>query len=228
MNYVALLLSVITGFVFVIFIQPKTKTIQLFLSFSGAYLLSITVLHLIPEVYESQQNNIGVFILLGILLQTVLEYFSKGAEHGHIHTHDFAEKIPWLLFISLSLHAFLEGLPLGLEKNNQLLWAIVIHKIPITVVLIVFLQKSNLPKVLIYMFVAIFALMSPLGNLLSNKIVLLTNYQTEINALIIGIFLHISTAILFESSQNHKFNFFKFIAIIIGFLVAFLTAQNHF
>lgn len=228
MNYVALLLSVITGFVFVIFIQPKTKTIQLFLSFSGAYLLSITVLHLIPEVYESQQKNIGVFILLGILLQTVLEYFSKGAEHGHIHTHDFAEKIPWLLFISLSLHAFLEGLPLGLEKNNQLLWAIVIHKIPITIVLIVFLQKSNLPKVLIYMFVAIFALMSPLGNLLSNKIVFLTNYQIEINALIIGIFLHISTAILFESSQNHKFNFIKFIAIIIGFLVAFLTAQGHF
>ena len=228
MNYVALLLSVITGFVFVIFIQPKTKTIQLFLSFSGAYLLSITVLHLIPEVYESQQKNIGVFILLGILLQTVLEYFSKGAEHGHIHTHDFAEKIPWLLFISLSLHAFLEGLPLGLEKNNQLLWAIVIHKIPITIVLIVFLQKSNLPKVLIYMFVALFALMSPLGNLLSNKIVFLTNYQIEINALIIGIFLHISTAILFESSQNHKFNFIKFIAIIIGFLVAFLTAQGHF
>jgi len=228
MNYIALLLSVVIGFSFVVFIKPKTKIIQLFLSFSGAYLLSITVLHLIPEVFESQQHNIGVFILLGILLQTILEYFSKGAEHGHIHTHDFAKKIPWLLFISLSLHAFLEGLPLGLEENNQLLWAIVIHKIPITVVLIVFMQKSNLPKSLIYLFVVIFALMSPLGNLLSNKMVYLTNYQTEINALIIGIFLHISTAILFESSQNHKFNFFKFIAIIIGFFVAFITSQGHF
>ncbi len=228
MNYIALLLSVIIGFSFVVFIKPKTKIIQLFLSFSGAYLLSITVLHLIPEVFESGQHNIGVFILLGILLQTVLEYFSKGAEHGHIHTHDFAKKIPWLLFISLSLHAFLEGIPLGLKENNQLLWAIVIHKIPITVVLIVFMQKSNLPKSLIYMFVVIFAMMSPLGNLLSNKMVYLTNYQTEINALIIGIFLHISTAILFESSQNHKFNFFKFIAIIIGFFVAFFTSQGHF
>jgi len=228
MNYLALLFSVIIGFVFVIFTKPKTKIIQLFLSFSGAYLLSITVLHLIPEVFESQQKNIGVFILLGILLQTVLEYFSKGAEHGHIHTHSFAKKIPWLLFISLSLHAFLEGLPLGLEDNNQLLWAIVIHKIPITVVLIVFLQKSNLPKSLIYFFTVIFAVMSPLGYLLSNKMTLLISYQTEISALIIGIFLHISTAILFESSQDHKFNFMKFITIIIGFLVAFLTANGHF
>jgi zinc transporter ZupT len=228
MSYIGLILSVVIGFIFVVFIKPRTKIIQLFLSFSGAYLLSITVLHLLPEVFESQQKNIGIFIFLGILLQTVLEYFSKGAEHGHIHTHNFADKIPWLLFISLSLHAFLEGLPLGLEDNRELLWAIIIHKIPITVVLIVFLQKSNLPKTFIYMFVVLFALMSPLGILMSDKMTFLIHYKTEINALIIGIFFHVSTAILFESSQNHKFNILKFISIIIGFLVAFITAFNPF
>ncbi|MCF6298213.1 MAG: ZIP family metal transporter, partial [Flavobacteriaceae bacterium] len=165
-------------------------------------------------------------ILIGIIFQTILEFFSKGAEHGHIHTHNFSKKIPWLIFISLSIHAFLEGLPLGLKENSDLLWAIVIHKIPITIVLVVFLQKSNLPKTLIYSFILIFSLMSPLGSLIGNY-ALFENYQTQINAIIIGVFLHISTAILFESSENHKFNYKKFIAIIIGFLIAMLISLHH-
>jgi len=224
MIYIALFTSVFIGFGFGLFLKPKTKLLQLFLSFSGAYLLSVTVLVLIPEVFETQTKQIGLFILFGIVLQTVLEFFSKGAEHGHIHKHDFAKKIPWLIFISLSLHAFLEGIPLGLGSKQELLWAIIIHKVPITIILVVFLQKSNLPKSLILMFILFFALMSPLGSLLGNKINILAEYETQINAVIIGIFLHISTAILFESSENHKFNIKKFIAIILGFLVAFISS----
>ncbi len=227
MNYIALIFAVLIGFGLVAVLKPKTKIIQLFLSFSGAYLLSITVLHLIPEVFESRHKNIGLFILLGILLQTVLEFFSKGAEHGHIHTHDFAVKIPWLIFLSLSLHAFLEGLPLGIQSNSELLVAIVIHKIPITIVLVVFLQKSNLNKSLIYIFIIAFALMSPLGTLIGNKLDFFNNFQIQINGIIIGIFLHISTAILFESSENHQFNFKKFISIIIGFLIAMISLLSH-
>jgi len=223
MIYLTLFISVLIGFGFGLILNPKTKLLRLFLSFSGAYLLSITVLHLLPEVFETQKKHIGLFILVGILLQTGLEFFSKGAEHGHVHSHDFAIKIPWLIFISLSLHAFLEGIPLGFSSNQELLWAIVIHKIPVTIVLVVFLQKSSLPKTLVYMFILFFALMSPLGSLLGNKVGVLIEYETQINAVIIGIFLHISTAILFESSENHQFNFKKFIAIILGFLVAFIS-----
>lgn len=223
MIYLALFTSVFIGFGFGLLLKPGTKLLQLFLSFSGAYLLSITVLVLLPEVFETQTKHIGLFILLGIVLQTVLEFFSKGAEHGHIHKHDFAKKIPWLIFISLSLHAFLEGIPLGLGSKQELLWAIIIHKIPVTIILVVFLQKSNLPRSLILSFILFFALMSPLGSLLGNKIYILAEYEVQINAVIIGIFLHISTAILFESSENHKFNIKKFIAIILGFLVAFIS-----
>ncbi|RUA11654.1 MAG: ZIP family metal transporter, partial [Flavobacteriia bacterium] len=193
--------------------------IQLFLSFSGAYLLSITVLHLLPEVYEDSQKNIGLFILLGIVIQTVLEFFSKGAEHGHVHKHD--QDITWMLFISLSVHAFLEGMPLGFENHNQLLWAIVIHKVPVAVILFIFLKNTSLSKTGIYIFISFFALMSPLGSFVVGKIPVLSIYHKEVTAVIIGVFLHISTAILFESSDNHHFNLRKFIAIILGFLVAF-------
>ncbi len=223
MSYIILISAVIIGFAIVLVLNPKTKQIQFLLSFSGAYLLSVTVLHLLPEVFESEFENIGLFILLGVVFQTILEHLSKGAEHGHIHAHDFDRNVPWLLLISLSIHAFFEGLPLGLQGNQALLWAIVIHKIPIAIILAVFLKKSSLPKTYVFLFLFLFAIMSPLGNFISNEITFIKQFETQINAIIIGVFLHISTAILFESSENHQFNLNKFIAILIGFSVAFFS-----
>ncbi len=223
MIYLALVIPVIVGFILVQLIKPNSKHLQLFLSFSGAYLLSVTVLHLIPEVFSHQQEHIGLFILLGIVLQTALEYLSKGAEHGHIHGHDFEKRIPWLLLGSLCLHAFLEGMPLGLGDNENLLYAIVIHKLPIAIILAVFLKNSSLSKGFVFLFLFLFAIMSPLGSWVSGHFSLIHQYTDQINALIIGVFLHISTAILFESSENHKFNLQKFIAILIGFALAFLS-----
>lgn len=223
MIYLALIIPVILGFILVQLIKPNSKHLQLFLSFSGAYLLSVTVLHLIPEVFSHQREHIGLFILLGIVLQTGLEYLSKGAEHGHIHGHDFEKRIPWLLLGSLFLHAFLEGMPLGLGDNKNLLYAIVIHKLPIAIILAVFLKNSSLSKGYVFLFLFLFAIMSPLGSWVSGNFSFIDQYTDQINALIIGVFLHISTAILFESSENHKFNLHKFIAILIGFALAFLS-----
>ncbi|HSV89015.1 MAG TPA: hypothetical protein VLH61_10270, partial [Bacteroidales bacterium] len=39
-------------------------------------------------------------------------------------------------------------------------------------------------------------------------------------AIVVGIFLHISTTILFETDENHRFNLMKFGVIIIGALAA--------
>ena len=61
------------------------KNLKLVLSFSGAYLFGITVLHLIPDAYHGNDNYVGVFILIGFLFQIVLEQLSEGIEHGHIH-----------------------------------------------------------------------------------------------------------------------------------------------
>lgn len=225
MSYVALILSVVFGVLLVITLKPKTKFIQLLLAFSGAYLLSITVLHLIPEVFETQKHDIGIFILLGILLQTILEYFSKGAEHGHVHAHADLKEVPWLLLFSLCIHAFVEGIPLHATESSTLLWGIVIHKIPVTLVLAAFLLNTNLTKPIVYIILTVFALMSPLGAIIPEHLDIFTIYQTEITAVIIGVFLHIATAILFESSQNHQFNIKKFATVLLGFLVAYLSTN---
>lgn len=223
MSYIFLIASVFIGTILVFILKPTAKIVRLLLAFSGSYLLSVTILHLVPEVYvETNSKTVGIFILIGIIIQSVLESFSKGAEHGHIHIHSDGKEFPTLLFASLCLHAFSEGLPIHTMGDN-LLWAIVVHKIPIVVVLTTFLIKTRYSKKIIFIFLISFAFMSPLGMLLGGKISFFTTYSTEITALIIGVFLHISTIILFEGSENHKFNLHKFIAILLGVLLTVFT-----
>lgn len=221
MEIIALLLSVIIGVLLVVLLKPKKRSVSLLLTFSGAYLLSITVLKLFPEIFEIGGSNIGIYIIIGLLAQLVLDFFSKGAEHGHIHTLD-TEHFPWALFISLNIHAFMEGLPLADHQHHELLWAIVVHKIPIVMVLASFLIHFKSNKTNAFLFLLVFALMTPLGTIIGSKIPFLITYSNQINAIVAGVFLHIATIILFESSQEHRFNIFKFSAVILGVVLALL------
>ena len=114
-------------------VKPKApKGLKLILSFSGAFLLGITIFHLLPSVFGITGFNAGIWIVAGLILQIILEFLSQGAEHGHTHKHSNT-RLPWVLFISLCLHAFIEGIPMADQK--ALVWGIFIHKIPIGMVL---------------------------------------------------------------------------------------------
>jgi len=220
MNYLLPLLSVLLGYLIAIGLRPKAKkNLKLLLAFSGSFLLSLTVIHLLPEVYESQNHSIGIFIMFGILFQIILEFFSKGAEHGHVHGHDKLTKIPWLLFFSLCLHALLEGFPVS--HHHELALGIAIHHLPIAIILTIFFLNAELNKISLFFFMLSFAIMTPLGTLVSESFPLLNEYYTEITAVVIGILFHISSTIIFESSEGHKFNIAKISMIIFGIALAY-------
>ena len=220
MNYLLPLFSVLIGYGIALFLKPKSKTnLKLLLAFSGSFLLSLTVIHLLPEVYESHNSNIGLFIMAGILFQIILEFFSKGAEHGHVHGHETMTHIPWLLFISLCIHAFLEGFPVSHHHNLAL--GIAIHHLPIAIILTVFFVNAKLDSKAIFAFMFTFAIMTPLGTIISDYLPILNNYYTEITAVVIGILFHISSTIIFESSEGHKFNIAKVSMIIFGIILAY-------
>lgn len=222
MNYILPLFSVLLGYGIALFLKPKNKTnLKLLLAFSGSFLLSLTVIHLLPEVYESHNHSIGIFIMIGILFQIVLEFFSKGAEHGHVHGHGDISKIPWLLFISLCIHALLEGLPVSHHKG--LAMGISVHHLPIAIILTTFFINANLNKKAIFFFMITFAIMTPLGTVLANYLSVLNDYYTEITAIVIGILFHISSTIIFESSEGHKFNIAKVSMILIGIILAYFV-----
>jgi len=206
--------------------SDKSKLLKLILSFSGAYLFAITVLHLMPDAYSGlDKEQIGIFILVGFLLQVFLEQFSEGVEHGHIHKHHDGHVFPFGIMISLCLHAFLEGMPLAKDQHNELIFGISLHHIPAAFALASILMQNQFKKGSILLYLLIFAVMAPLGfyvsvGLSNGTIGGIDAYFNKIMGIVIGIFLHISTTILFESSADHKINIRKTIAVLLGIGVA--------
>ncbi|MCG8574219.1 MAG: ZIP family metal transporter [Flavobacteriales bacterium] len=217
-----LFLSVIVGGILVELFK-KSSNLKLLLSFSGGFLLTIIFTHILPESYETLGLQAGYFILVGFLLQLILEYFSKGAEHGHAHLHEssLSSSFPLMIFISLSLHAFIEAIPLnhgGHSHTEQLYWGVFLHKIPVAVTLKTIFKAYGYTSKKSWLYLAIFGLMAPLGLLFGELVKdVLDVAGAWLLAIAIGMFLHISTTIIFESSEGHKLNILKLVAILLGF-----------
>lgn len=236
--FVSVLLS---GAVLLVVKIPRNP-LRLLLSFSGAFLFAMSLLHLIPELYESGKAAAGIWILAGFLIQLLLEYVSEGIEHGHVHLHDHGHghhhhdaRIPFGVVAGLCLHSLLEGMPLGVETGDAkvfppFLTGIVLHNIPIAIAFMGLLLHLGHSKTKAFLLLGLFAAMTPLGMLASHFIGEqlqgdLKPYFNIITGIVVGIFLHISTTILFESTENHRFNAMKFISILAGVAAAWLIIR---
>ncbi len=220
-TYLLPVFAIVIG-VIIAFVTKNQKSIstKLLLSFSAVFLLALTLFDLLPEVYHHlDAKKTGLFIMCGILMQIVLEFFSKGVEHGHNHIHEESNEFPWILFISLCIHSFLEGFPI--HQHNDIVYGVLIHKIPIAVLITTYLFRSHFSKIQTVGFLVVFAAMTPLGTYTSNNLVLATGYINTANAIVIGIFLHIGTTILFESGEGHRFSFSNLAAICLGIFMAY-------
>ncbi len=223
--------------------EGKIKNYRLLLVFAGAYLFGITVVHILPELYRSsgEIELIGLFVLSGFFLQQILEHFTSGVEHGHIHTqthsheqggHHHQHQISAIvLLMALCVHAFLEGAMLaqpatmGFQYDtNAILLGIALHRAPAAFALMTVLafQLHSRNKALPHLI--IFSIAAPVGLLISSYLtsteVLGATGLTLLYALVSGNFLHISTTIVFESSPEHRFNARKLTVAILGALVA--------
>ena len=211
--YLLPIFAVFIGSLLIYLWRPKDlRSIKLFLAFSGAFLLGTTITSLIPSVFTNGNEDISYWILAGIIIQIMLEQLSKGAEHGHIHTSE--KRIPLTLVTGLYLHALIEGFPI--HRHNDLLWAIIIHKLPIAMLLTLAIWQTKFKFFKKVIILIGFAIMTPLGSYLNFYTPILQPYSLHITALVVGVLLHISTTILFESSENHNFNISKLLVIVIG------------
>ena len=232
MYLVLFLVSFVSGsLIFIKQLKLKSK-ISFLLSFSGAYLLGICFLHLIPELFESGSESVSFYLLIGFFLQLILDYFSGGIEHGHTHVN--IKKIgqfPYLVFLSLGLHAFLESFPLtelNLEmESNSYLLGLLLHKVPIAIILASLLLAYKLKNIQILIAIVIFSLMAPLGALIGSSFTSDTEVYQQFLAVSIGIILHLSTTILLEVNEEHHISTKKLIPIILGVTLALLTLVVH-
>jgi zinc transporter ZupT len=231
-----LLFSILAGGLIVqVFTRSDNQRLtKLLLAFSGGFLLSIAFIHFIPELYEESSIDTGLFILIGFLIQLILEFFSGGLEHGHVHIHK-GSPIPYGVLLALGIHSFIEGIPLGSQiagheiathahhgEDNSLLLGILLHRVPVAVALMTLLISSNIGQLKSWIFLSIFATMAPFGLLLGWGLGEDVEFDFNIIlAIVVGMFLHISTTIIFETSENHKFNFVKLLTILSGCALAF-------
>ncbi len=239
LSIIALSLPVIIIGVSAFSIKLSQNAFKLVLAFSAAYLFSTTIMHLLPEVYGSADFKLaGLFIVVGFSIQLFIENFSSGLEHGHSHHHsDTCKKhLPYGIIIGLYVHSFIEGLPVyhyqpETQKitDYQLIIGLVIHNIPISFLFVALLKEHGAKVSQILLYLVLFSLMAPLGFLFSYFVQSLSasallNYQYIASAIVIGIFLYISTAILFEASEEHKYTPAKIITMLLGIVLAYLLS----
>lgn len=227
---------------YLVFFIPKVNNsfFKLALVFAGSYLFSVTVIHILPEIFSQGESvaHISLYVLAGFFIQVILEYFSEGVEHGHLHNiadHHRHGQNKWLgLLIALSIHAFLEGTLLAHpdtihshHNTNSVFFGILMHKMPAAFALMSVLichLKSKWKTVLILI---IFSLASPAGlglsHILHDAEVFSDKVFLILFAIVAGNFLHISTTIFFESSPDHSFNFRKLFISLLGALIAVLA-----
>ena len=211
------------------------KFIQPLLSFSAAFLLGVSFLHLLPEAFASSYTSTGTFILIGFFLQLSLDYFSGGIEHGHIHVDPskVGKKFPWLIVFSLCLHAFLEATPLlhlhhsPHDAHSPFLLGLLLHKIPIAIVLSALLIGYQIKKSIGFFTILIFASMAPLGALLGSELKNHEEYLNPMIALSVGIILHLSTTILIETNEEHSVSLKKILPMLLGAGLSLLSVLLH-
>ena len=237
-NSLILFLAAFLGGISIFFFPAlRKKKFDFLLIFAGSYLFSITIIHILPEVYAQYQNSfqIGIFVLVGFFLQMVLGVLSTGVEHGHVHHIDKNEKFltPSVLLIGLGLHAFLEGTILAHPVSSNIhhhaggiLFGIILHKIPAAMALMVILSAYSKKISVAIVYLVVFSLCSPLGLIVASIVgeyhVFSIKEMSWLYAIVSGSFLHISTTIFFESNPQHKLKIPRLLIVFLGALVAYV------
>jgi len=220
--------------------RENSRLFHLALVFSGAYLLGITLSHLMPELFTGNLNyrQVAFWIIVGYFMQLLLDFFTSGVEHGHLHRaaddHHHGSMTMFTLLVAMGIHALLEGVLLTHatiidthQHSEGLLAGIILHKMPAAFALMSLVRCNynhwKWPVVIL----TLFSLMTPVGMLIGEYLAtanwMESSWLTILFALVTGNFLHISTTIFMESSPGHRLNWSKLLVIFAGTALALAT-----
>lgn len=236
------LLSFLSGLIPLYGKMKRDGSIHLLLLFSASFLISITCIHLMPDAFDQLGHLSGVLIVFGFFLQQGIQKFTHGLEHGHHHlplNPDGAHQvIVWPVFIGLVIHAFSEGLPLGISYPDaatlpSLTLAIGMHKIPEVILVVALMVNADFSFRKSLIGLLLFALITPSAALIAR---ILGSYYGWIDLLLTwciplmaGIFLQIATTIFFEASnQKHQFKWKDWSVVVAGVGISLLSLIEVF
>ncbi|XP_014236656.1 zinc transporter ZIP1-like isoform X2 [Trichogramma pretiosum] len=143
-----------------------------------------------------------------------------------------------LIVLGLSVHELFEGLAIGLERSPQYVWymfgAVAAHKFIIAFCIGVELTTSKTRALFSYIYVCMFAVVSPLGIGIGmllvggNSAAASGPAAVVLQGLASGTLLYV---VFFEILHKHRSGLMQYLSIILGFIVMFglqvLTAHSH-
>lgn len=205
--------------------KPQGLFLRLSLSFSGAFLLAVALLHMLPELFLEAGEGAGVWLLAGFLLQVIMEFWSRGLEHGHMHLQA-GSRLPLAVLLSLCTHAFIEGIPFAdptIAADRPFALGVMLHHLPVAMALALVLRVAKASPLRMWMHLIAFAAAAPLG-IVAGRVIGEQHEEVLMAALgvALGMFLHITTTIIFESSKEHRIDRARFATVIAGALLAWL------
>ena len=161
-----------------------SKMVERMVSLSVGIMLSTSLLHALPEAFESKADTHSLFatLLAGLLAFFLLEklailrhsHHHEGDGHQHHHGHDAAEagKAGWMILVGDGLHNFTDGIliaaafladpKLGLVTGL----AIVAHEIPQEIGDFIVLLNAGFSRRRAYLYNLICSLMAVVGGVL--------------------------------------------------------------
>lgn len=161
-----------------------SKMVERMVSLSVGIMLATSLLHALPEAFESQADSHTLFAVLlgGLLAFFVLEKFAilrhshhhEGDGHRHHHGHDKKEagKAGWMILVGDGLHNFTDGILIAAaflaDPHLGLITglAIIVHEIPQEIGDFIVLLNAGFSRTRAYVYNLICSLMAVLGGLL--------------------------------------------------------------
>lgn len=225
--------------------MKPTEPAQLGEALASGIFLGAAFFHMLPdairtfaELYTNTSYPIPELVCVGgFLLLLFLERLSL-TDHGHHHHHQPERYIPYILVLTLVIHALTEGAALGisgaLPETTMLFIAILAHKGSECFALSMMLLRFNLSLKKLMWIVTFFAFMTPLGILFGAEIsrfaVGSTGALTSalFNAFAAGTFLYISTLhhVHFHAHEHHeKQGLLEFACLVAGTATMALIAM---
>ena len=212
----------------------RKHALSFWITFIASYMFSATVLHILPDVFDTSASrlDLGLYVLLGFMVQHFIVQYSRGVEHGH--THEFAPSTILLrkIVIALIFHALLEGLiglnvflKKGLLRMSTLFWGIALHKLPAAYALTSILLKQRIGRGFVLIWVLVFAVSTPLIFVLAYELPSIFGGEivgARLMPFLGGMFLHLSTAMFFEVAPKHVYGWHKNGVLLLGVGAAIL------